>query len=94
MTDDLPQPADGSSQSELERLRAEVESHRQRELAELRSALADARAEASHYRNEAQRNSDLGHQIYSEGQAQIAALKEKLANVATGTGNGRPTYTR
>ena len=45
MTDEVVQP---EPLTELERLRAEVEAHRQRELAELRSALAAAREEATH----------------------------------------------
>jgi hypothetical protein len=65
-------------QAEVERLRAEVESHRQRELAELKSALAIAREEAANYRQEAYRNAETGRQIAIGYQQQIADLTTKL----------------
>ena len=70
MTEDL--------QAEVERLRAEVESHRQRELAELRSALAIAREESAAYRQEAYRNAEAGRQIAHGYQQQITELTTKL----------------
>lgn len=63
---------------ELSRLRAELESHRQREIAELRSALAVAREEAAHFRSEAHRNADIGKRIASAYENQIVELKAKL----------------
>ena len=65
-------------QAEVERLRAEVENYRQRELAEVRSQLADAIRERNHYQQEAHRNADLGRQIYSEQQAEITRLRAEL----------------
>lgn len=77
--------ADEAQQSEIERLRAEVESHRQRELSDLRSALAAAReelrqakVEASHFRGEAERNATTGRMIASEAERQIADLRTQL----------------
>lgn len=70
--------SDDALQSEIERLRAEVESHRQRELADLRAALAVAREEAVHYRQEAERNAAAGRQIASSYQQQVIELTAKL----------------
>ena len=67
-----------SLESEVERLRAEVESYRQRELTELRSALAAARQEADHFRAEAHRNADIGRQIAAQSQQQISELRTTL----------------
>lgn len=67
-----------SLEAEVERLRAEVATYRQRELAELRSALAAARQEAEHYRIEAHRNADVGRQIAAQSQQQISELRTKL----------------
>lgn len=75
-------------QAEVERLRAEVESYRQREVAELRTALAAAREDAAHYRAEAQRNADLGRQIAAEYQNKITELQTKL-NAREDLSNGR-----
>ena len=80
MTDAEVQP----QLTELERLRAEVEAHRQRELAELRSALAVARAEATHYRQEAERNAEIGRKIHTEAQGTIADLRAQLSNIKNG----------
>ena len=65
-------------QAENEQLRLLVEEYRQRELGDLRQALAEARAEAAHYRAEADRNANLGRQIHTESQATIADLRSKL----------------
>ena len=65
-------------QAENERLRLLVEEYRQRELSELRQALADARAEAAHYRAECDRNANIGRQIHAESQATIFELRSKL----------------
>lgn len=67
-----------SLESEVERLRAEVESYRQRELTELRSALAAARQEADHFRAEAHRNADIGRQIAAQSNQTISDLRTKL----------------
>jgi predicted nucleic acid-binding Zn-ribbon protein len=67
-----------SEQSELERLRQELERHRVRELETLREALAAARDEAAHYRAEAQRNAEVGRQIDREYRQQIEQLRAKL----------------
>lgn len=65
--------------SEVERLRAEVESYRQRELADLKDSLATMTRERDHYRSEAQRNADVGREIASAAQEQVAELRGKLA---------------
>ena len=70
--------------AELERLKAELESYRQRELAELRSALAEAKQLVSFYRQEAERNAMLGRQIASEYQTQLAALRAELQAMKAG----------
>lgn len=81
--------ADETLQAEVDRLRTEVASFRERELAELRSALAAARTEASHYRAEAQRNADVGRQIQSSYEGQVATLKTQLEALRTLNVNGR-----
>ncbi len=58
--------SDESTQSEVERLRAEVESYRQRELADLRSALAAEREQKDNYRSEAYRISEAARQLSQE----------------------------
>ena len=65
-------------QAEVDRLRAEVESYRQRELAALHAALADARTERDNYRNEALRNADVGRQIDRDYRKIVEALRAKL----------------
>ena len=80
--------------TEIERLKAEVESYRQRELADLRTALAAAREETNHYRAEANRNADLGRQIHAEMQLEIDRLrsqietKERVARELSRVSNG------
>lgn len=78
-----------SLESEVERLRAEVESYRQRELAELRAALASARDEAAHYRAEAQRNAETGRVIAAGYQATIAELRAKIETARVGDVSAR-----
>lgn len=80
---------DESPQDELTRLRAELESHRQRELAELRSALAVAREEVAHYRNEAYRNADTARQLVSGYEQKITELKAKLEALTNSEVYGR-----
>lgn len=67
-----------SPEEELERLRQEVESYRQRELEQLQARLAEAERQRDHYRAEAQRNADLGRQIHTESQAEIQSLRSQL----------------
>jgi hypothetical protein len=64
--------------AELESLRTEVESYRQRELEDLRSQLAAAREAAEHYRNEAHRNAEAGRNIHIEAQETISKLRAQL----------------
>lgn len=63
---------------ENERLRSLVEEFRQRELTDIRQQLAEAKAEAVHYRQEAERNADLGRKIALGYQEQVAELRGKL----------------
>lgn len=65
-------------QQEVERLRNEVESYRQRELDGLRASLAAALAERDHYKTEAYRNASVGQQISAELQAEIARLRSQM----------------
>lgn len=65
-------------QAENDRLRAEVEAYRQRELSDLRSALASAREAADHYRGEALRNAELGRQIDLTHREEIDRLRREL----------------
>lgn len=77
---------------ELDRLRSELASYRQREMDDLQSALATARADANHYRSEAQRNAELGRKIALNAQAQIAQLKAEidvLRKASAGAARGR-----
>ena len=66
-------------QAENEKLRQQLEEYRQRELADLREQLAEAKRAVEHYRAEAQRNADLGRQIAAESQGEIARLKERIS---------------
>jgi transaldolase len=70
--------ADESLQAEVERLRAEVESYKQRELADLKSALAAVIVERDNYRNEAYRNAEAGRAINDRAEETIARLKSQL----------------
>ena len=65
-------------QDEVDRLRSEVASYRQREMEEIHASLARARADADHYRNEAHRNAELGRKIAMEYQKQITELRAEL----------------
>ena len=75
-------------QSEVDKLREELEQHRQRELADLKDQLAQAQTAAAHYRAEAERNAELGRQIHREMQAEIDKLRGKLDSQVIQ--NGRP----
>jgi hypothetical protein len=76
-------------QAEVDRLRAEIESYRERELTELKTSLAVARQEAVHFRAEAQRNADVGRQIASEAQEQIATLRSQIESLRREAVNAR-----
>ena len=65
-------------QAENNELRSVIEAYRVRELESLKTQLAEARAEAVHFRGEAQRNADLGRKIYSEQQTEIDRLRTRL----------------
>lgn len=75
--------------AEIQSLRAEVEAYRQRELEELRQRLATAEADVQHYRAEAQRNAQLGHQIHIESRQEVERLRSQLEAKERLT-NGRP----
>lgn len=70
--------SDGDQQAEVERLRAELESYRQRELADLKTALTQCREERDHYKAEAYRNAEAGRQISSGLNQTIVELRSKL----------------
>ena len=74
---------------ELQLLRNEIAAYQQRELDDLRRRAVDAETKAEHYRREAERNADVGRQIYAQSQEQIARLQAKLES-ATKLENGRP----
>jgi cell division septum initiation protein DivIVA len=71
--------------AEVDRLRAEVESHRQRELDDLKAQLAAARGElekskqeANHLRNECLRNIQEGYKIDSTHLETIRGLEKEI----------------
>ena len=64
---------------ELIRLRQQVEEYRLRELESLQTQLAEAKANAEHYRAEAERNAQIGHQIAREAEAERARLRERIS---------------
>lgn len=64
---------------ELIRLRQQVEEYRLRELESLQTQLAEAKAKAEHYRAEAERNAQIGHQIAREAEAERARLRERIS---------------
>ena len=69
--------------AEVERLRTELEAHRQRELAELRAALSTAREEAAHFRAEAERTAEVGRKIYEKYRDEVAELKAKIRSLTS-----------
>ena len=73
----MSDPAD--QQAEIQALREQIEGYRQRELEDLRSQLAEARTQAAHYRAEAERNANLGHEIAREAEAERARLRERIS---------------
>jgi len=68
-----------SLQAQNAELRQQIEAHRQHELASLQEQLVAARADAIHYRAEAERNASIGRQIHLEAQGEISRLREKVA---------------
>jgi hypothetical protein len=80
-------------QAENAQLRQQLEAYRLRELETLKTQLAEAKAEAVHYRGEAQRNADLGHKIYAEQQTEIDRLRIRLQTLEQ-LPNARPTINR
>lgn len=70
--------AEAEAQAEIDRLRAEVESYRQREIEQLQAQLAAARQDAAHYRAEAQRISALAQTRDSEQEAEITRLRGQI----------------
>lgn len=60
------------------KLRELLEQHRERELNELRERTLAAEAKVEHYRNEAQRNADLGRKIAADYQQKIVELEAKV----------------
>lgn len=80
-------------QAENAELRQQLEVYRLRELESLKTQLAEAKAEAVHYRNEAQRNADLGRRIHTEQQAEIDRLRARLQTLEQ-LPNARPTINR
>jgi len=65
-------------QVEIDKLRAEIEDYKQRELADLRTALTAALSDVAHYRSEAQRNADLGREIHTTAQEEITRLRSQI----------------
>lgn len=64
--------------AEVERLRNEVETYRQRELDELKTQLVAAREAAEHYRNEALQNAENVHKVNALAEETISRLRGQL----------------
>jgi len=82
MTDE---PANIVAMTEVDRLKSELEAYRQREVAELRSALADANArlvaalaDIEAWKAEANRISRQGQQVALEAERRESLLKTQL----------------
>lgn len=78
-------------QAENEELRQQVEAYRLRELEDLRTQLAEAKAAAAHYRAEAERNAEAGRALHREAQAEITRLRTKI-EAAENLQNGRQRF--
>ena len=63
---------------ENQKLRSLLEEHRQREMSDLRQRLSESQAKEEHYRNEAQRNADIGRQLAAEYERKLSELKVKV----------------
>lgn len=83
---------DEQLQAENDRLRKEIEAYRQRELAALREQLAEARASVRHYKEEAERNAQVGRQIHLTAQETIQELRSKLQARDAILPNSRPGF--
>lgn len=70
-----------SLQAEVERLRDEVESYRQRELADLRTQLAAAREAAEHYRAEALQVLENFKSLESLDREKFARMETEIATL-------------
>jgi hypothetical protein len=68
-------------QAENAELRGQIEDHRLRELSDLREQLAQAKADAAHYRAEVERNADLGRQIHQEAEAERIRLQTRIQSL-------------
>lgn len=75
--------------TEVESLRTELDSYRQRELADLRSALAAAREAAEHYRAEAIRNADVGKQLAARYEKEVEELRRELREMKASEAHAR-----
>ena len=71
--------SDERQDAEILELREQLEAYRLREVEDLRSQLAEAKAEAAHYRTEAERNAQLGHQIAREAESERVRLKDRIS---------------
>lgn len=76
---------------ENQKLRSMLEEQRQRELADLRERLIQSEAKCEHYRNEAQRNADIGKQLASEYEKKITELRAKVEAYERTGGRQQPT---
>lgn len=70
--------SDESLQAEVDRLRAEVQAYRDRELADLKSALATARQDIVALRQECHRISQAGQYIAAQYQEEIQRLRSQI----------------
>lgn len=66
-------------QAEVLTLRQQIEDYRLHEIEDLRVQLAEAKSNTVHYRQEAERNAQLGHQIAREAEAERARLRERIS---------------
>ena len=71
--------SDQDQLAEIAKLREQVEAYRLREIEDLRTQLAEAKAQAAHYRDEASRNAQIGQQIAREAEAERARLRERIS---------------
>jgi len=71
--------SDPNLEAEILKLREQLEASRLREVEDLRSQLAETKAEAAHYRAEAERNAQLGHQIAREAESERTRLRERIS---------------
>jgi len=82
--------SDEAQAAEIQRLREQVEAYRLREVEELKAQLSEAKALAAHYRQEAERNVQIGHQIAREAEAERARLRERISVLEHSSTTGRP----